>query len=78
MQMNIFVNGGNYYIVERFPEVKIFLHHQIPNGKLAYEFRKDGFALEDQIVQKSVGFFIGERDLPPVDGNGGRTEQFCV
>lgn len=40
MQMNIFVNGGNYYTIERFPEVKIFLHHQIPNDKLAYEFRK--------------------------------------
>lgn len=40
MQMDLFVNNGNYYIIERFPEVKIFLHHQIPNGKLAYEFRK--------------------------------------
>lgn len=40
MQMNVFVNNGNYYIIERFPEVKIFLHNQILNGKLAYEFRK--------------------------------------
>lgn len=40
MQMNVFVNNGNYYIIESFPEVKIFLHDQILNGKLAYEFRK--------------------------------------
>ena len=40
MQMNVFVNNGNYYIIESFPEVKIFLHNQILNGKLAYEFRK--------------------------------------
>lgn len=40
MQMNVFVNDGKYYIIEGFPEVKIFFHDQILNGKLAYEFRK--------------------------------------
>ncbi|XAG97176.1 hypothetical protein ZYGNAAKF_CDS0188 [Enterococcus phage VRE9_2] len=40
MQTDIFVNGGDYYIIESFPEIKIFIHHQIFNDKLVYEFRK--------------------------------------
>ncbi len=40
MQIDIFVNGGNYYIIKSFPEIKIFFHHQVFNEKLVYQFKK--------------------------------------
>lgn len=40
MQTNIYENDGKYYIIEKFPEIKIFFHSEINTGKLAYEFRK--------------------------------------
>jgi len=40
MQIDVFVNGGNYYIIKSFPEIKIFIHYQVFNEKLVYEFKK--------------------------------------